>query len=207
MKAIFPLSQTINMQPSNFIISNLTINVYDAKSCAPFIKKQKSSFRQSQKNKDKRRERSVEMYDENVYAPELEEIDWDTLVRNTAAFHCMFAPQKPAETFDEYMANKYTEVEEDAEDAMNVHLANNPYHQEMLDEYAAIVAKVCADIAKEHANEKKEYTCCVGCRSSNGTRPFHFCKRSYAANYASDNEDEDENDDYDYEDNYYEDKV
>lgn len=206
MKAIFPLSQTINMQPSNFIISNLTINVRDCESCAPFIKKQKSSFRQSQK---KQRKRSVEMYDEDVYAPELEEISWDTLVRNTAEFHCVFAPQKISETFDEYMVNNYTEVEE--EKAMDVRLANNPYHQEMLDEYAAIVAKVCADIAKEHANEKKEYTCCTGCRSSNGTRPFHFCKRSYAANYTSDTDSEDEDDNYDdnddNDDNYYEDEV
>lgn len=142
------------------------------------------------------------MYDENVYAPELEEISWDTLVSNTAVFHCMFAPQKPAETFDEYMSNNYTEVGD--EDAMNAHIENNPYHQEMLDAYTEIVAKVCEDMKKERANEKKEYTCCTGCRSSNGTRPFHFCKRSYAANYASDDDnDNDDNND----DNYYEDEV
>ena len=198
------------MQPSNFIVSNLTINVRDCESCAPFIKKQTTNFRQSHKNETKRRERSVEMYDEGVYAEdvytELEQIGWDTLVRNTAEFHCVFAPQKPPETFEEYMANKYTEVEEDEceidEDAMNVRLANNPYHQEMLDEYAAIVAKVCADIAKERENgvERKEYTCCTGCRNSNGARPFHFCKRSYAANFASDNYEDDNYEDDNYED-------
>lgn len=184
------------MQPSNYIISNLTINVYDDKSSAPFIKKQKNRLNKSQ-NKIVRRERSVEMYDEDVYAedirPELEKIDWDTLVRNTAEFHRAFAPAK---TFDEHMEDKYTEVEEDVEDAMNAHIENNPYHQEMLDEYAAIVAKVCEDMKKERANEKKVYTCCTGCFHSNGRRPFHFCKRSYAANYSSDNDDEDD----DYED-------
>ena len=35
------------------------------------------------------------------------------------------------------------------------------------------------------------YTCCVGCIRSNGTRPMHFCRRSYQANY-TDEEDEDE---------------
>jgi hypothetical protein len=181
------------MQPLKYIINNLTINVYDDKSSTPFIKKQKNSFRQSQK---KQRKRSVEMYDENVYAPELEEISWDTLVSNTAAFHCMFAPQKPPETFDEYMSNNYTEAEEDA---MNAHIENNPYHQEMLDAYTEIVAKVCEDMKKERANEieKKVYTCCTGCLHSNGRRPFHFCKRSYASNYAT--EDDDSEDD-DYED-------
>jgi len=176
------------MQPSTYIISNLTINVYDDKSSASFIKKQKNRL-----NNPVRRKRSVEMYDEGVYAedvpPELEKIGWDTLVRNTAEFHYAFAPLKPEKTFDERMENKYTEVKEDTEDAMNAHIENNPYHQEMLDEYAAIVAKVCEDV-------KKEYTCCTGCFHSNGRRPFHFCKRSYAANYVSDNDDEDD----DYED-------
>jgi hypothetical protein len=182
------------MQPSKYIINNLTINVYDDKSSASFIKKQKNRLNKSQ-NKIVRRERSVEMYDEDVYAedalPELEKIDWDTLVRNTAEFHCVFAPQKPAETFDEYTENKYTEVEEDEDEAaMNAHIENAPYHQEMLDAYIAVVAKVCEDMKKDRANKKKEYTCCTGCFHSNGRRPFHFCKRSYAANYASDEDDD-----------------
>ena len=202
------------MQPLKYIVNNLTINVYDDKSSASFIKKQKSKTRTSQKKErqaykskdvDKefynqrpnRRERSVEMYDEGVYADdvpedtqELEKIDWPTLVSNTAAFHSVFAPQKPAETFDEYMENRYTEVDEDAIDDR---IENDPYHQEMLQVYAEIYAKVCEDMKKERENgiERKEYTCCTGCLHSNGTRPFHFCKRSYAANYPSDDEEDD----------------
>lgn len=54
------------MQPSNYIISNLTINVYDDKSSASFIKKQKNRL-----NNPVRRKRSVEMYDEGVYAEDV----------------------------------------------------------------------------------------------------------------------------------------
>ena len=36
------------------------------------------------------------------------------------------------------------------------------------------------------------YTCCVGCIRSNGTRPMHFCRRTYQANYESSDEEEDE---------------
>ena len=44
------------------------------------------------------------------------------------------------------------------------------------------------------------YTCCVGCIRSNGTRPMHFCRRSYQANYtdeeSNDEEDEDEDEEF-----------
>ena len=40
--------------------------------------------------------------------------------------------------------------------------------------------------------KKSPYTCCVGCIHSNGSRPMHFCRRSYQANYISSDEDEDE---------------
>jgi len=39
---------------------------------------------------------------------------------------------------------------------------------------------------------KSPYTCCVGCIHSNGTRPMHFCRRSYQANYQSDETDDEE---------------
>jgi len=44
-------------------------------------------------------------------------------------------------------------------------------------------------LAKE---AKSSYTCCAGCIRSNGTRPFHFCRRTYKANYKEEDEEEDE---------------
>lgn len=47
----------------------------------------------------------------------------------------------------------------------------------------------------EQANSP--YKCCVGCIRSNGTRPFHNCRRTYQANYeSSDDEDEEEDEDF-----------
>jgi hypothetical protein len=43
------------------------------------------------------------------------------------------------------------------------------------------------------------YTCCVGCIRSNGTRPFHFCKRTYRANYQEEDEETEEEDSSDEE--------
>jgi len=40
-----------------------------------------------------------------------------------------------------------------------------------------------------------QYTCCVGCRHSNGTRPFYNCWRY---DESSDDDDEDDDDDFDY---------
>lgn len=40
--------------------------------------------------------------------------------------------------------------------------------------------------------ENSPYTCCVGCIHSNGTRPMHFCRRTYQANYESEEDDEEE---------------
>ena len=46
-------------------------------------------------------------------------------------------------------------------------------------------------ILAEEANSP--YKCCVGCIRSNGTRPFHNCRRTYQSNYqSSDDDDEDE---------------
>ena len=49
--------------------------------------------------------------------------------------------------------------------------------------------KQLCNLAKE---KKSPYTCCIGCICSNGTRPFHFCKRTYRANYVSDEDSSDE---------------
>ena len=40
------------------------------------------------------------------------------------------------------------------------------------------------------------YTCCMGCRGSNGTRPFYHCWRYED----TDNEDDDEDEDIEYDD-------
>jgi hypothetical protein len=224
-KSIFP-NTIINMQYSNSksIISKLTITIYDDKSCAQYIKKQKSRSKESQKKTRRerkaskqdetmfyrrpiRRERSVEMYDEDVYAEEyevddgLEKIDWDTLVYNTAAFHRMFSVPDTNE-FLEQFTEKYPGTNEDAEfDQVNEELRLNalesPYHQEMLDLYAGIVADVREKMTASAPAVVPQYTCCVGCRHSNGRRPFHFCKRSFASNYVSDDEDDDDEDDDD----------
>ena len=189
------------MQTSTITIntSNLTIAIYDDKSSEAFIKKQKSRSRETQKKtyrklkaekqsdessfykRPKTRVRSVEMYDEDVYAEDyyaddgLERLDWDTIVYNTASFHRMFvAPDQ--DEFLELYANKYPgDWEEDEFDRMNEELLTSaresPYHQEMLDLYAGIVANIAPPVVKT------QYTCCVGCRSSNGCRPFYSCVR------------------------------
>lgn len=180
-------------------ISNLTIAIYDDKSSEAFIKKQKSRSREAQKKtyrklksakqsdgssfykRSKTRVRSVEMYDEDVYADDdyaddgLERIDWETLVYNTASFHRTFmAPDQ--DEFLELYADKYPgDCEEDEFDRMNEELLTSaresPYHQEMLDLYAGIVANIAPPVVKT------QYSCCVGCRSSNGCRPFYSCER------------------------------
>ena len=40
--------------------------------------------------------------------------------------------------------------------------------------------------------ENSPYTCCVGCIRSKGTRPFHNCRRTYQANYESDEDEEED---------------
>jgi hypothetical protein len=40
-----------------------------------------------------------------------------------------------------------------------------------------------------------QYTCCVGCRHSNGTRPFYNCWRY---NDESSDDDDEDDDDFDY---------
>ena len=40
------------------------------------------------------------------------------------------------------------------------------------------------------------YTCCVGCIRSNGSRPMHFCRRSYQANYDETEDDDDEDEEF-----------
>lgn len=189
------------MQTSTITIntSNLTIAIYDDKSSEAFIKKQKSRSRETQKKtyrklkaekqsdessfykRPKTRVRSVEMYDEDVYAEDyyaddgLERLDWDTIVYNTASFHRMFvAPDQ--DEFLELYANKYPgDWEEDEFDRMNEELLTSaresPYHQEMLDLYAGIVANIAPPVVAT------QYSCCVGCRSSNGCRPFYSCER------------------------------
>jgi len=194
-------------------ISNLTIAVYDDKSSAAFIKKQKSRSRETQKKtyrklreakrdqevvykRPKTRVRSVEMYDEDVYAEDdyaddgLERIDWNTLVYNTETFHRTFY-QTQVDTLHRYEALCLYErivadvcpefathaVKEDDFDQTNQELLSSaqesPYHQEMLDLYAGIVA----NIAPQAVATPVKYSCCVGCRNSNGRRPFYSCER------------------------------
>jgi len=194
-------------------INNLTIAVYDDKSSAAFIKKQKSRSRETQKKtyrklreakrdqevvykRPKTRVRSVEMYDEDVYAEDdyaddgLERIDWNTLVYNTETFHRTFY-QTQVDTLYRYEALCLYErivadvcpelathaVKEDDFDQTNQELLSSaqesPYHQEMLDLYAGIVA----NIAPQAVAIPVQYSCCVGCRNSNGRRPFYSCER------------------------------
>ena len=194
-------------------ISNLTIAVYDDKSSAAFIKKQKSRSRETQKKtyrklreakrdqevvykRPKTRVRSVEMYDEDVYAEDdyaddgLERIDWNTLVYNTETFHRTFY-QTQVDTLHRYEALCLYErivadvcpkfathaAKEDDFDQTNQELLSSaqesPYHQEMLDLYAGIVA----NIAPQAVATPVQYSCCVGCRNSNGRRPFYSCER------------------------------
>ena len=216
------------MQTTTITINNnsLTIAVYDDKSSAAFIKKQKSRSREVQKKtyrklkaakqnetsfykRPKTRVRSVEMYDEDVYAEDdyaddgLERIDWETLVYNTETFHRTFY-QTQADTLNRYEALCLYErivadvcpefaahaIKEDDFDQTNEELLSrakeSPYHQEMLDLYAGIVANVATPVVAVPV----QYTCCVGCRNSNGRRPFYSCER-YDEVFCK-NEDEDD---------------
>lgn len=56
----------------------------------------------------------------------------------------------------------------------------SPYHQEMLDLYAGIVADIVPQVVAPQVVAPAvvpRYTCCVGCRYSNGCRPFYNCER------------------------------
>jgi len=136
------------------------------------------------------------MYDEDVYAEDdyaddgLERIDWNTLVYNTETFHRTFY-QTQVDTLYRYEALCLYErivadvcpelathaVKEDDFDQTNQELLSSaqesPYHQEMLDLYAGIVA----NIAPQAVAIPVQYSCCVGCRNSNGRRPFYSCER------------------------------
>jgi|688.fasta_scaffold367274_1 hypothetical protein len=221
-KSIFP-NTIINMQNTTITINNntLTITAHDDKSRAQYIKKQKSRSKESQKKirrerkaskqdetlyyrRPNRRERSVEMYDEGVYAEDydvddgLEKIDWNTLVHNTATFHRMFSVPDTNE-FLEKFTEKYPGTDEDAEfvqvnEELRLNALESPYHQEMLDIYAGIVANVHEKMVAPTPAVVPKYTCCVGCLYSNGRRPFYFCKKTYASNYVSDNDNDDDDD-------------